>query len=330
MLQRMVVGLDGSSLAETVLPYVRALAQGLGAEVTLLHVVHVPEEVATTTRHSAIVEIMNGDVLTVPEEASATGGHRTYLDQIWQHAAAQADLYLRRVAQRFASGGIVVKTATAVGDAATEIVRYADREGMDLIALATHGRSGLQRWLYGSVADKVLHAAHVPLLLVRPSAEPAELPQQIRQVVVPLDGSPLAETVLPQALVLASRLGVPVVLLRAVESVYIFGEPTASTTFAYEDLLEEVQQVAQQYLEGMAANLESLGITVQTVVPVGSPARAIITYVQDHPGSLVLMATHGRTGITHLLLGSVARRVVQHLGAPVLVVRPAAVPAPTG
>lgn len=301
MLQRILVGLDGSPLAETVLPYVRTLSKGLRAEVTLFHVVHVPEELRKAERHPT-------------------------LEQLIQRAEPQALDYLRKMEQQLTSVGVKARSVVDVGDAAVEIVEYADRERMDLIALATHGRSGVQRWLYGSVAETVLHTTRTPVLLIRPTEERTVQPHELNRILVPLDGSPLAEAVLPLAETLAAAFTVPIVLLRAVEPIYIFTEPTTGGGAAYPDILEALEEAAQGYLNERTADLRSKGFSVTTVIPTGSPAIEIGEYAQEHPGSLVVMATHGRTGIAGVLLGSVARRVLRQAGAPILLVRPPAPP----
>ena len=161
MLQHILVGLDGSPLAETILPYVSTLAKGVSADVMLLHVVHLSEDMQRDEPYRLLQPMI-------------------------QQAKTQAQDYLSRVAQRLTDSGIKVRSGVMVGDAAAEIVRYAQQDGMDLIALATHGRSGLQRWVYGSVAEKVLHTTYTPLLLIRPTDGQVAAPPELTQIVVPL------------------------------------------------------------------------------------------------------------------------------------------------
>ena len=141
MLRRILVGLDGSPLAETILQTVRALAARLGSEIVLLHVTHVPEMVRAMDPGPTLGEVV-------------------------EQERVRAQSYLEKVTERIAGAGFAVQTAVCAGEAAAEIVRYAERERVDLIALATHGRSGMQRWVYGSVADAVLHGTTTPLLLL--------------------------------------------------------------------------------------------------------------------------------------------------------------------
>jgi nucleotide-binding universal stress UspA family protein len=304
MLQHILVGLDGSPLAETILAYVSTLAKSVDADVTLLHVVHLPEDMRE-------------------------GEHYQTLQPHIQQAETQAHDYLRRVAQRLTDAGVKNQSRMTAGGAAVEIVRYAQQEKMDLIALATHGRSGLQRWFYGSVAEKVLHTTHTPLLLIRPTAEQAAPALELTQLVVPVDGSPLAEAALPLAQALAASCKVPLVLLRVVETVSLaFADPTGISFASYPQILDGLQEAAESYLNQRAATIRGQGVSVHTEAPVGLPADKIVTYAHEHPGSLVVMSTHGRTGLAALALGSVARRVVLHGNTPTLMVRPIASPDP--
>ncbi|MBI3756814.1 MAG: universal stress protein [Deltaproteobacteria bacterium] len=298
MLEHILVGLDGSPLAESILAYVGALAKDIGAQVTLLHVVPVSPSLRS-------------------------GDSSRFLGPLIEQEETQAYGYLRGVTQQLIAAGLKVQSRVMVGDAATEIVRTAQHEKVDFIALATHGRSGLQRWVYGSVAEKVLHTTRTPLLLVRPSEEHAQLPSHVTRIVVPLDGSPLAETVLPIAEALAAQCKIPLVLLRVIEIVSLtFVDPMGMAGVNYQALSESFQETADTYVNELAAKVRERGMTVETATPLGTPADKIVGYSHDHPGSLVVMATHGRSGVAEVILGSVARRVVQHGDTPTLMVHP--------
>jgi nucleotide-binding universal stress UspA family protein len=299
MLHRILVGLDGSPLAETILDPVRALARRLGAEVVLLHVTHVPETVRAA-------------------EPGPT------LDEIVAQERERAETYLEGAARKVTDAGLTVRIAVSAGEAAAEIVRYAERERIDLIALATHGRSGMQRWLYGSVADAVLHMATTPLLLLRPIGVGA-VPPEPRRVVVPLDGSPLAEAVLPVAEELARALAAPMVLLRVVEFTGLaFGSEPFGSFVDYQGIFDMLREDAERYLTKLAASPRGAGLTIETHASIGIPVETIAAQAREHPGTLIVMSTHGRSGWRALVLGSVARRVVLLASGPVLVMRPAA------
>jgi nucleotide-binding universal stress UspA family protein len=298
MLHHILVGVDGSPLAETILSYVTALAKNTGADVTLIHVVHVSEEMRKNEAYR-------------------------FLQPSLEQAKTNAHDYLHRLARQLSDAGVKTHNRVLVGAAAAEIVHCAEQEGMDLIALATHGRSGLQRWFYGSVAEKVLHTTRTPLLLIRPAEELATAPRTLSQIIVPLDGSPLAEVALPLAETISARCHVPLVLLRVVEIETIaFSDPTGMVGANYQALLDGLQQDADSYVAQLASSIRSKGVTVQTATPIGLPAEKIVEYTHAHPSSLVVMATHGRTGLAEVVLGSVARRVVLHGDTPTLIVHP--------
>jgi nucleotide-binding universal stress UspA family protein len=301
-LQRILVGLDGSPVAESILASVRALAAALGAELVLLHVTPVPEAVRATAAGVAID-----------------------LDEIVTHERRRAQVYLDGVAAELRTSGLTVRTATAVGEAATEIVRYAARECVDLVGLATHGRSGVRRWLYGSVADAVLHTTTTPLLLLRPHGGGAEVAAELRRVVAALDGSELAASALPIAARLAAALRVPLSLFRVVETttVAFAGDPFGAVYTGYERVLAVLREDAERYLGTLATGLRAEGLTVETAVSCGTAVAAIIGHVRTQPGTLLALSTHGRTGWRAVALGSVARRVVLLADGPVLAVRSA-------
>jgi nucleotide-binding universal stress UspA family protein len=301
MLQHILVGLDGSPLAESILPYVSTLAKALEGQVTLLHVIP-----------------------GVPD------WHRSdfyrFLSPLIKQEETEAYGYLRRVTERLVEAGITVQSRVSVGDAATEILTTGQQAGMDLIALATHGRSGLRRWVYGSTAEKVLHTTYTPLLLIRPTEEQPTPSAGLTQVVIPLDGSPVAETAIPLAEELAKHCGVPLVLFRVIEILPLtFVDPMSMAGGNYQVILDGLEKAAQEYLDQVATTLRRNDFSVQIVTAMGGPADKIVRYTHDHPGSLVVMATHGRTGVTDVVLGSVARRVVLHGNTPTLMVRPRAV-----
>jgi len=290
---RILVGLDGSAPAEAILPTVRALARRLGDEIVLLHVVHVP--------------------IAVPTAGGLT------VDEIVAHEAARAGTYLRRIAGDLEEDGLSVRTTVAVGESVPEIVRAAEREHVDFMALATHGRSGVQHWLYGSVADGVLHAARYPLLLLRPGATSA--PKEFERIVVALDGSSLAEQALVVARDLARRLAIPLVLLRVVDPLppAFANDPFAGG--AYGQLLASLEADAAAYLEATAARERATGQRVEVSCQTGAPAEIIARHGDAHPHDLLVLGTHGRTGWRAAVLGSVARRVVLLASGPLLVIR---------
>ena len=167
MLQKILVPLDGSELAEAVLPYVEEICQRCDpVEVILLQVVRLPSS------RSGGVFRAQADQYTTPMPASRKDAeiaqHPIYLEQELASARAEVEASLQPVVRRLHDCSIAARVKVAFGRPAYEIVRFAEREGMDLIALSTHGRSGLTRWILGSVADRVSRGTRLPVLLVRP------------------------------------------------------------------------------------------------------------------------------------------------------------------
>ena len=292
MIKRILVGLDGSPIAEGVLPFVELLARGLEAEVTLLHATTLPRLL--------------------------TGGPITALDEVARANIRRAETYLAERRATLEAAGIRARSALREGAAPVELVGYAEREGMDCIALATHGRSGLARWIHGSVADRVLHTTKTPVLLVGPDVSRPTTPRSLTRVVVPLDGSDVAESALPMAETLADCFSVPLVLLHVVE---LAGLDFVSEhdTLAF---LTELEEDTRAYLTRVATARGRAGRRIESLVLVGSPAGGIVGYAADQPGAMTVMTTHARRGLSALALGSVARRTVQHVRGPVLLLRP--------
>ncbi|HXV79328.1 MAG TPA: universal stress protein [Candidatus Binatia bacterium] len=300
MYTRMLVALDGSKLAENVLPYARTFAAALALRVELLNVVE-----------------------SLDFARTSHAGHARTLDSIIEAVRRDSKQYLERVAQSFS--GVPVTSIVEQGEADKTIIERAAGDKETLIAMATRGRSGIHRWLMGSVAEKVLRGASNPLLLVRGNEEgKSDGAAALKSIVVPLDGSQLAERVLPHAIELAKKLRLEIVLTRAyqipVSSVYVGAEaPYIANSDA---LLNMVREEAGAYLEAKVNELKQKGIEkVSSVLSVGSGADEIIELARSTPDNLIAMCTHGRSGVRRWALGSVTEKVVRHSGDPVLVVR---------
>jgi nucleotide-binding universal stress UspA family protein len=167
MLQRILVPLDGSDLAEAAIPYVKEISRRCEPlEVVLLQVVRLPQGRSAPgyMRQDAEIPVMMPDSAAQLE----TARHPIYRDQEIESARAEVEAALTPIAQKLRGEDISVRVAVAFGRPAQEIVDFAEREDIDFIAMSTHGRSGLSRWILGSVADKVLRGTSLPVLLVRP------------------------------------------------------------------------------------------------------------------------------------------------------------------
>ena len=156
MYRRIVVPLDGSSLAEAVLPHATAIAESFKAE---LHLVQVVREARDLVNLGVLDPVSMGSVAVPDMETLASAV---------QAQAQHTERYLEEQAAAPRSKGIKVVTAVLLGDPSTQIVKYAQDKGMDLVAISTHGRSGISRMVFGSVAERVVRQGTVPVLLIRP------------------------------------------------------------------------------------------------------------------------------------------------------------------
>ncbi len=303
MYKRILVPLDGSELAEESLTYAKELASRLDLEVVLLHVAS-------------------------PAASDSLPMYRAYVE----HAAEILKLEAAEVRKKVGPGpegeSVQVKGEVIEGYPADEILRYAGDHEIDLILMVTHGRSGIRRWLLGSVADKVLQASWLPVWLVRAGAKGAAYGEQLR-FLVPLDGSELAELVLPHVETLAKQRTtepVELVLMRVCEPLIVppIGAPEASLNWAKvaEEHMAGTRQAAEEYLRGIKDRFEGTGIKATLEVAEGSPADEVINYLNRNQCDLVIMATHGRSGLSRWAYGSVAEKVLLGASCPIFLVRP--------
>jgi nucleotide-binding universal stress UspA family protein len=295
--RRILVPLDGSSHGEQALPYALTLANRASAPIELVHV-HDPAE----TPYGP------GDV----EEA----GER------------RARAYLEAVAESLRGLSRVPLAVTLLeGPIARSVLERARAASVDLVVLTTHGMGPLSRAWFGSVADELIRSARVPLLVVRPEEDEADLASErvLRRILVPLDGSELAEQALGPALALGAWMDAEYELLRVARPAREPGpDPFFSPARQVPD--EEAEAEARAYLQGVQERLAR-----QTDRPVsvrvdsaGSVAQAIIDIGNARMFDLIGLSTQGRRRLSRMLLGSVADKVVRGASVPVLVHRPAA------
>lgn len=310
MYRRMLVPLDGSELAEVVFPYAKELAGRLGIKVILLHI-------------------------SAPALRDYVPMNRAYIEQAADTIRREA----RRVQKKVGlvpEESIEVRGELVVGYPADEILRFAEENDVDLILMASHGRSGPKRWVLGSVAGKILNAAKTPVLLVR-----AGIPEQIpydewpqRTIIVPLDGSELAESVLPHAEALA-RQGdskmITVILVRVCEPPTMpayYTPELAEIPFNWGQYAQQetarCKQAATEYLTRIETRFKNSGINVRPEVLVGKATDEIVAFANKTPYNLIVMATHGRSGLSRVVYGSVAANVLVGVSSPLLLVKPTA------
>jgi nucleotide-binding universal stress UspA family protein len=292
---KIIVPLDGSPLAEGMLRYARTFAKACNAPVELLHVI-APETI---------------DVLSDP-------AHRRFADEVEGDLKRHGLAYLRPLAASMPVPS-AVECAVRVGDPAEVIAEEAQPGTM--VMMATHGRSGVQRWLLGSVADKVLHTVRTHLLLARTGQNGKEKEAALKSIVVPLDGSPLAEKILPWVVALANTMELEIVLMRAYSLPNAFYATDEYVPNMFE-FAEKLKEESRLYLDNKAEWLKAEGVRhVSTLLIEGDGAAEIIDFARKTPENLIAMSTHGRSGIRRIL-GSVTDRVVRNSWDPVLIMPP--------
>jgi nucleotide-binding universal stress UspA family protein len=301
MFRRILVPLDGSSLAEEAIGMAAAIARAAGADIDLL-MVHEP--------------------LLTPLDTPDWS----------ERQIVSEEKYLRGIAEELTSGAGVKTHETLLRGRAAELIglRAAD-SGADLIVMTSHGRTGWSRAWIGSVADAVVRASGVPVLLLRPNElrrDRRSVRRPPRRILLPLDGSPAALEILAPAGALALRWNARIDLLRVVAPVPLILQDMALPFLVAADVIdseatEEVVRQATQELERDAATLRATGVEVgrQSVIVSPLTAQAIADFARTQESEMIAMATHGR-GRSRLVIGSVAEKVRRATDVPVLLLRP--------
>lgn len=222
--------------------------------------------------------------------------------------------HLGKLREAFEKMHVPISLQATTGVPAAEIVRQAEACGADLIVMSSHGRRGTGRWLLGGVTARVMREAPCPVMIVRPGQHRPgeEHPQAFRRILLPLDGSPLSERALPAAAFLAERNGAQLCLLRVVDYPAWLGSQSR------EEWSGRLSAGAQQYLAEREERLRP--VKAYSEVRIGDPAEQILE-LAEMGVDLIVMATHGHSGVALTIMGSVAERVVQHARCPVLFVR---------
>jgi nucleotide-binding universal stress UspA family protein len=284
-MRSVLLPLDGSALALRAVPYAARIAKLSGCPLVLVRAV-------------------------------APSGNRFVPRTEAPRLRARGELEV--LAERLRGDGLAVEARVVAADAVTAIVDTACPIGVGIIVMSSHGRGGPGRSLYGSVADGVIRRARVPVLIVPPFAATDWRHDAPSPILVPLDGSPLAESALRPASELADVLGASLHLLRVVwpphhaAYEYLIGDPDDSA------LIPE----ATTYLEEVAAHLGTPGRQVEVQATIGLPQLTIAHVAAKTGAGVIAMATHGRGGLRRALLGSIAIATLQRTEVPVLLVRP--------
>ena len=300
MFDKVLVPLDGSELAEGSLDPALTIVRRPGGEVILLHVpIFRPVMVPGTAGYG----------LVLPEQAFDLKNR----DEI--------QIYLEGIKQTRQEPDFSIRIKVLEGDVAGNIVDLAVEEEVDLIVMTTHGYSGFTRWMLGSITERILRNAPCPVLVVRCA-------DKLNRVVIPLDGSRLAEQALEPGLEVARQLGGRVTLLRVDDGSGLSTVDRGMLDIAHHGLSQQIDPEtggdAVHYLENVAQRYRTPSLEIDTAVVTGSPAQGILEYVEANQIDLIVMATHGRTGIRRWVYGSVTEKCLHNTACAMLIVRPPA------
>jgi nucleotide-binding universal stress UspA family protein len=290
-----LVPLDGSAFSESALPAAIAVARRDDA---LLEIVSVHEDPLMLVH----------EFVQLPQD----GWFERYVQEVAERVRGEA--------------GIEVRETVLEGSPVEAIQNHAVARGVDLIVMATHGRGPMSRFWLGSTADGLIRQSTVPILLLRPREEGAGTQPDFnpRRVLVPLDGSNESEAILTQALALAGNGATQFDIVR----VYPYPTGFASSYLPHtaqvnSDVFETGRTAAAEYVEEKAATLSERGISATGhIVTEREPAAGILHFAEQSGTDLIAMSTHGRGGVSRLVLGSVTDKVIRGTQIPILVYHP--------
>ncbi|HEU5303562.1 MAG TPA: universal stress protein [Gemmatimonadales bacterium] len=296
-----LVPLDGSGVAEQALPVALAIAERARGKVKLV-LVH-------RQFHPSV--LMEPSEVFTRTELAIQQSERNYLREV-----------LGRVRDRL---GRAISSAVLKGPVAATLAEYIRDTGTDLVVMTTHGQGGVRRAWLGSVADQLIRTVEVPVLLVR-AREKTGADRQVRfgEILLPLDGSPLAEAALEPGAALARLWDGEVSLVQVVPPIALEANPPLAFPTGYDEQVTEMRrEAAEDYLRDVAERLRELGTKASGVAVLGGGvAETLLELAEPDRVGLIVIATHGRGGVRRLVLGSVADKLVRAAEVPVLVIRP--------
>ena len=298
--QSVVVPLDGSQLAEQAIPIAQAIAERARCRLKLILV------------HQPLILMESGPDYTKVELAMQKAD-REYLKSV---TARLREPLGRSVSSAVLQGLPVAQT----------LATYIRELGADLVVMTTHGRGGLRRAWLGSVTDQLIRTVEIPVLVVRPSEQAGTSARmELREILVALDGSPLAEAAVEPATELARLWDAEISLVQVVPRIMLESDSHLTFPSGYSDQATAMRrETAQDYIRDVAERVRESGVKASGVAVVGGTVpETLIDLAAPERVSLMAVATHGLGGMKRLLFGSVADKVVRGANVPVLVVRPA-------
>lgn len=296
MFKHILLPLDGSALAETAIPVAVSLAQKLGAQITLLHVIekNAPESIHGQTH------------LTNEGEACE---------------------YLSHVANEHIPGAVRVNRhvhTEEVDKVSQSIVQHSDEMAPDLIILCAHGWGGVRDFVVGNIAQQVIAAGEVPVLLLKTGTPDGGTFEGFERILVALDGNPEHESGFDVAIPLAKALNAGLHLVQVVPTLFTLkpqhsatGTLLPATTTA---LLDIDADNALEYLEEKIKTVAAAGVNVTAEVERGDPAQQVVQSAITNHSQLIVLGTHGKSGMDAFWVSSVAPKIVEQTRLPVLLV----------
>ncbi len=297
-LKKFLVTTDFSASSQTGVRSAVALARKLDAAIEVLYVVEPPVYFTGAS-----------EVVFVPDTAAAV---------------AQAKKQLARVAQQHSKPGSRVTPVVRQGKPFHEIAAQADEDKVDLIVIATRGRTGMRRVLLGSTAERVVRHAPCPVLTVPSRAADERAGEvsafRLRRIIVPVDFSATSAQALPYAAALAGRFAAEIILLHVVEPM-ISPSRLRYVPTGIKGVVESLEPAAREQLTGLGEEAFDESVSLRSIVRTGVPFQEIAKAAKSLGADLIVLTTHGYTGLRHVVLGSTAERVLRHADCPVMVVR---------
>lgn len=292
MYDRILVPLDGSTEAEIALPYAEEIAVRFAAELILVSV-------------------------SEPTGEEKDDLYLSYLERVKERVRGQLQEW-------GAKEGAKLRSEVLLGRPANQILTYAEENTVSLIVMASRGRSGHGPWLLGNIAAKILRAINKPVLLVRvpPAQDRVQEKRLVKRILLPLDGSDIGEAAFPYAEALALGMPAELILFQVLRPAVLIAEGSTMVSGAVYEKQEEIRKAhATAYLDNVAGKAEEKRLSISKALVSGYPPERIIDYAQANAIDLIAMSTHGRSGISRWVFGSVTDKVLHAGDTPVLTVR---------
>lgn len=292
MFEKILVPLDGTDLAEMALSYSEELATSLGSEVILLHV------------HGA------GD-------QQYEHMHKVYLERIAENVRRNIEK------NSLKSSEVKITTKVEIGEPSENICNFVEKNDITLIIMTSAGASSLRAAKkLGSVSDHICHTVPIPVMLIRPhnTEEIEGRKRLINRLLLPLDGSDLSKLALPIGEELANKLSIPITLFQMIQVILPYGGEAAPFVDYDKFSQDEMESVRNEIL-AIEKELTGKSLDVSHRVTIGGDAaHEIIESGKNIGADLVVMSTHGRSGLAHWALGSIAEKVLRYGEIPLLLV----------